>query len=209
MLIYIIRHGETKANVDGVLQGWDDFPLNENGRKLAAITGRNMSDIRFDRCISSPLIRAKETAKIVLGESGNDIPIEEDERIKEINFGDYEKKSIKVPEMKQFFADPFLCPQFPNGESVRMVISRTYDFLRELMELDDGKTYLVATHGCALRAMLNHFYEDKDNYWHGHVPYNCCVNIIEAAGGNAHLIADDKIYYPPELVADRYKGGKS
>ena len=205
MLIYIIRHGETRANVDGIIQGWNDFPLNENGRKLAEITGRNMKDIRFDRCISSPLIRAKETAKIVLEESGNGVEIEEDDRIKEISFGDYELTSTKSPEMTQFFADPFHCPQFPNGESVQVVMTRTYDFLRELIERDDGKTCLVATHGCALRAMLNPFYEDKENYWHGHVPYNCCVNILEAKGGNAKLVADDRIYYPQELVADRYK----
>ena len=66
MLIYIVRHGETNANVNGYLQGWSNDPLNENGRKLAVITGRGMRDIKFDCCISSPLIRTRETAEIIL-----------------------------------------------------------------------------------------------------------------------------------------------
>lgn len=46
MRIYIVRHGETKANVDGYLQGWSDDPLNEDGIKLAVITGQAMRDIK-------------------------------------------------------------------------------------------------------------------------------------------------------------------
>ena len=61
---------------------------------------------------------------------------------------------------------------------------------------------MIATHGCALRAMLNFLYEDSADFWHGHVPYNCCVNIVEAKDGVAKLIADDKIYYPEEMIVD-------
>ena len=205
MLIYIIRHGETKGNVDGYLQGWSNAALNHNGIKLAVITGQAMKHIKFDSCISSPLIRAKETAEIILRESGNDILIETDDRIKEINFGDYELVNTKAAEIKQFFKNPFQCPQFPGGENVQMVMARTQEFLKELIERDDDKIYLVVTHGCALRAMLNFVYDDKSDYWHGHVPYNCCVNIVEAENGRAGLIADDKIYYPADMVVDRYK----
>ena len=53
MLIYVVRHGETYANVDGRMQGWTNDPLNENGRKLAEITGKGMQNISFDYCISS------------------------------------------------------------------------------------------------------------------------------------------------------------
>ena len=70
--------------------------------------------------------------------------------------------------------------------------------------LDDGKTYLVSTHGCALRAMLNFLYEDPCDYWHGHVPYNCAVNIIEGRNGVGRLIADDKIYYELADAVDQY-----
>ena len=84
MLLYVIRHGETEANKEGRFQGWSDNPLNEKGKELAVVTGRGMQGIRFDGCFSSPLIRARQTAQIILRESKNlDVPILIDERIKE------------------------------------------------------------------------------------------------------------------------------
>ena len=207
MLIYIVRHGETNLNIHAVMQGWIDEPLNENGRKLAAITGHKMKGIHFDECFSSPLVRAKETVEIILNESGNEIPIFTDDRIKEIYFGDMEGKQLS--EMgdsgKLFFNDPFNFIGFPNGERIQDVCKRSQAFLKELMSRDDGKTYLIGTHGCALRAMLNWLYDDPSDYWHGHVPYNCAVNIVEVKEGEARLIADDIIYYDQDLIVDLYR----
>ena len=53
--------------------------------------------------------------------------------------------------------------------------------------------------------MLNMLYEDPQNYWHGRVPYNCAVNIVDAEKGSIRLIEDDKLYYDPSLAVDRYK----
>ena len=205
MRIFIVRHGETNANREGYLQGWSNDLLNENGQMLARITGQGMKGIRFDHCISSTLIRARETAEIILRETGNDIPIEFDDRIKEIHFGSYERLSIKDERVVPLLQHPDIDRKFPDGESISDAMQRTQGFLKELIARDDGKTYLVSTHGCALRAMLNFLYDDPSDFWHGHVPYNCCVNIIEAEGGKVRLVDEDKIYYDQELVVDRYR----
>lgn len=205
MRIYIVRHGETEANKQGYVQGWTDVPLNGNGRILAELTGRGIKGIRFDHCISSPLIRAKETAEILLRESGNNISISFDNRIKEMNFGSFEGVSVRDELVAQFLKDPVVDFKIPGGESIQEVMKRTQEFLKELIAKDDNKTYLVSTHGCALRAMLNFLYENQDDYWHGHIPYNCCVNIIEVKDGTATLVADDLIYYDKKLAIDRYK----
>ena len=211
MLIYIVRHGETNANVNGYLQGWTNDPLNENGKSLAEITGKGLKGIKFDCCISSPLIRARETAEIILKESGNDIPITFDDRIKEIYMGEWERKKFRPGEreideeqVKLFFTDPFAFAGYPGGENMYQVCDRTQDFLKELVRRDDGKTYLVTTHGFALRAMLNYLYEDPSDFWHGHVPYNCAVNIVEGKNGTGILIADDRIYYDLDEAVDQY-----
>lgn len=206
MEIYIVRHGETDLNAQGVLQGWIDEPLNASGRKLAAITGHHMKGIRFDCCITSPLVRAKETAEIILQESGNDTPIFTDERIREINCGDYEGKPLLTmgAEGQRFFDDPFHFTGFPNGEKIQDVCYRTQDFLKEIIRRDDGKVYLISIHGTALRAMLNFLYDDPSDFWHGHIPYNCVVSIVTAMNGKARLTADDVVYYPRELIVDRY-----
>lgn len=211
MYIYVVRHGETNANVKGYLQGWTNDPLNESGRNLAVITGQRMKDIKFDYCISSPLDRAIETAKIILRESGNKIPITIDDRIKEIHMGDLEGKKFHPGEcevdmklLELFFTDTSNFPGTPNGETIDEVCNRTQEFLKELLKRDDDKTYLVATHGCAMRAMLNFLYDNPDDFWHGHVPYNLAVNIIEGKNGVYKIIADDKIYYDSVDIIDRF-----
>ena len=215
MLIYVVRHGETRSNVEGFLQGQTNDPINENGKALAVVTGQGMKGIRFDACISSPLVRARETADIILRESGNeDVPVEIDNRILEINMGDWERLKfrpgerdprIDEHELKLFFTDTFNFSGCPGGETIQQVCDRTQEFLKELIARDDDKTYLVTTHGFALRGMLNFLYDDPSDYWHGHVPYNCAVNIVDAEKGSIRLIEDDKLYYDPSLAVDRYK----
>ncbi len=212
MLIYIVRHGETCSNVEGRLQGWSDDALNENGIKLAEITGQKMRGINFDYCISSPLRRAKETADIILYESGNtSTPIVFDDRLKEINMGKWEQKKFRPEErevdekeIKLFFTAPFKFSGFPNGENTYQVCNRTQELLTEIIGRNDRYTYLLSTHGFSMRAMLNMFYDDPSDFWHGHVPYNCAVNIIHVLNGEAMLIAEDKIYYDINNAVDLY-----
>ena len=204
MKLYIIRHGETALNVNGVMQGRIDEPLNENGRNLAVLTGRGMKGIRFDACISSPLGRAVETAELVLRESGNDVPIRIDDRLLEMDFGEIDGRKIsEMGDMSMlFFLDPFAFPGFPGGETIRELCERTQPFLKELIAKDDGKTYLISTHGCAMRAMTNELMKDPSDFWLGHAPYNCSLTIVEAEGGNARITDVDKVFYDPRLIAD-------
>ena len=65
MRIYIVRHGETRLNQEGKLQGQVDEPLNEKGRELAEVTAQALKEIPFDFLYTSPLSRAKETGMIV------------------------------------------------------------------------------------------------------------------------------------------------
>lgn len=207
MKIYILRHGETALNAGGVLQGWLDEPLNENGRRLAVLSGQAMKDIQFDCCISSPLLRARETAELILRESGNAAEMQLDDRLREIHFGDLEGKPLSALGKAGllFYMDPLHFAGFPNGESVRDVCERTQAFLKELIARDDGRTYLISTHGCAMRAMVNYLKDDPSDYWFGHAPYNCSVTIVETAHGAPRITAVDKVYYDKDLIVDHFK----
>ncbi len=218
--IYVIRHGETDYNTKAILQGWSDKPLNKNGRDLAVITGKGLSDICFDYAFSSPLIRAYETGEIILGENlaGSTKEIITDDRIKEINFGSWEGLCCKRdnfeigdPSFWNFYDDPLGFSGGPGGESMTEVCKRTGDFLTELINDSryEGKNVAVFTHGCAMRAMLQMFYPEGEPFWHGSTPPNCCVNIIEVTGKEPRLIADDKVYYDPSLVRDAYMQEKT
>jgi arsenate reductase len=85
-------------------------------------------------------------------------------------------------------------------------MKRTGEFYQELIHNPDyqDKTILISTHGFALRAMLNPIYEDGSDFWHGQVPYNCAVNILEVVDGESHFIKEDAIYYDKALCFNPY-----
>ncbi len=203
MKIYIVRHGETDANKQGKLQGLSDEPLNINGINLAKITGKALKDINFYKAYSSPLLRAKTTISTILNENNNpSTPIILDNRLIEVDMGDWQGKRFKEPnaeinisDANQFFTNPFEFSGIPNGESVYLVCNRTQQFVKELISLNNDNNYLIGTHGFAMRAMLNFLYKDKHDFWHGHVPYNCSLSVIEAKNGDIKLIQDDIIFY--------------
>ena len=72
-MLYIIRHGKTDWNLKHKLQGRTDIPLNDEGRAMALEAGERYKDVHFDVCYCSPLIRARETAELLL--KGRDVPI--------------------------------------------------------------------------------------------------------------------------------------
>lgn len=213
MKIYIVRHGETNGNLRGVLQGWTDEPLNERGRELTIITAKALSDIKFDVAISSPLSRAYETAEIILRESKRSTPpIQTDDRLKEMFFGEWEglgltKENFEIPSehFNDFYDNPFAFKNSESGESIQEVCARTGEFYQELVKKFHNETILLTTHGFALRTMLQQVYENKEDFWHGKVPDNCAVNIIEVKDGKSVLLGDDVIYYDPSLCVNPYK----
>lgn len=201
MLIYIVRHGLTEWNKLKKLQGAADVPLAKEGILLAEKTGEALKDVKFDICFTSPLSRARQTAECVLGD--RNVPIIPDKRIQEINFGDLEGGCVRDaegnyidPQVEMFFRDPVNFKRPENGEDIFDVIARTKDFWEEKTSdpsLTD-KTVLVASHGCAVRALLQNIYHDPENFWHGCVPPNCCVNLLEVKNGKTVLLEEDKVY---------------
>ncbi len=212
MKIYIIRHGQTQYNLLGRLQGRLDIPLNENGRALAHVAGQSLKDVHFDAVISSPLRRALETAQIVLSENAStNCEIEIEPAIQEIDFGAWEGwickgDSCEVPkdEFGLFMTDTFHYIPPQGGETAQEICERTGAFLKRLMAREDlqDANVLVSTHGCATRAMLHSVYKDPEDFWHGKVPPNCSVNVVEVSNGRAFLIAPDVL--PGQPAEDIY-----
>ena len=211
MDIYVIRHGETAWNRQHLLQGRHGADLDEEGVLLAEMTSDALQDVPFDICYTSPLIRAKHTAQIMIRD--RQIPVIEDERLAEISFGVWEGRScapenmeIPADEFQRFRKDSFSYVPPEGGESIREVIARCSAVFEELIHdpaLAD-KTVLVSTHGCALRAFLHSLYENKADFWQGGVPMNCSVSLVHAENGRAELVMRDRAYYPKEYYRSFY-----
>ncbi len=208
MKLYMVRHGETDWNKARKIQGQADIPLNAFGRHLAIETGKGLADIPFGLCISSPLLRATETAKLILG--GRNVPVITDERIEEMAFGVWEGKCCSKEgwDLPQEFHDFFEAPQRyrapEGGEDFYMVRERLKDFLSELYRREDldDKNILITTHGAALCGILN-VIKDKpvSEYWGRGVHKNCAVTEVEVRDGVPVILSENYVYYKDEVKA--------
>ena len=63
-LVYLARHGETEWSVNGKHTGLTDIPLTERGERGAALLVNRFQGIHFSHVFTSPLIRAKNTARL-------------------------------------------------------------------------------------------------------------------------------------------------
>lgn len=206
MRLYMIRHGETDWNKTRRMQGKSDIPLNDFGRRLARDTRDGLRDIAFDIAYTSPLMRAKETARIIIGDKP--VPLIEDERIQEIGFGEFEglccsKEGYNIPDpqFENFFSAPKSYQPPKGGESYSDILKRLKSFLDELYadEKLKDKTVLITTHGAALRGMLILMKElPIEQYWIGGVHKNCAVSIVDVKDGRTQIIEEAKVYYTCE-----------
>ena len=151
-MLYIMRHGRTDWNVRHKLQGRTDIPLNEEGRRMAEKAGEEYRDVPLDICYSSPLVRARETAEIVL--SGRNIPILTDDRLREMSFGSYEgtENSFSIPDcpVNVIFRKPEAYTESVGGaETFDELFARTGEFLREVIDplMEQGRNVLIVGHG--------------------------------------------------------------
>jgi phosphoserine phosphatase len=89
MRILLARHGETSWNVEGRHQGQGfDIPLSEAGRTQALALGKRLRDVELTRTVASPLLRARGTAELALGDRAGGLRLEP--AFREIAHGEWE-----------------------------------------------------------------------------------------------------------------------
>ncbi len=158
MTVTFLRHGESVGNLENRFQGHADFPLTEKGRTQALALVRRWKNegVSFDRAISSPLLRARETAEIVC--AGLNIPLEFEPDWMEINNGLL--AGLRDEEVEQFPRPAFSTPYTrtgKTGESLWEVFLRAGANIQKLMDHPCGRTLVVAHGGIlnmAFYAML-------------------------------------------------------
>ena len=170
-MLYIIRHGKTDWNNLHKIQGRTDIPLNEEGRAMAEEAAAEYKNVHFDICFCSPLIRAMETAEILL--RGRDIPIITDDRLMEMCFGVYEgvEECFKIPDcpLVPLFKEPqnYTVP-VEGAESIDDLFERTGEFLEDKVypQLEKGKDVIIVGHGAMNSSIVSRIrgYERKD-FW--------------------------------------------
>lgn len=158
-MLYIMRHGKTEWNALHKLQGRTDIPLNDEGKLMARQACEKYKELNIDVCYCSPLVRAVETAQIVL--KNRKIPIIEDKRLCEMSFGEYEgiENSLAIPDcpINVIFNQPEKYIESVGGsETFEQLFARTGSFLKEVVEpqVQAGKDILIVGHGAMNSAII-------------------------------------------------------
>ncbi|MBQ1263366.1 MAG: histidine phosphatase family protein [Oscillospiraceae bacterium] len=156
--IYIIRHGESRANFEKRFMGHCDWDLTENGYKQAECAAQYFKDIRVDAVYSSTLQRAFHTAEAIAKTKG--LSVNKSRRLMEIYAGDWELKTFdeieaidQNGEWKKWRDGKDADVTAGGGETLTEVLVRAYSKLEEIARAHDGENVVVASHGCVIRVL--------------------------------------------------------
>lgn len=212
---YLVRHGQTSANLSGILQGHMNVPLSGHGRKQADLVGQALSKTKIDAVYSSDLDRAKQTAMAIAKHHNCKLIL--DRRLREVHCGAMQGKTMKhcrqiYPEFFQAIkADPLNVPRPKGGESDNDLFQRVIRALEDIEHNCPNSDVAIVTHGGVVRCLLS--YAQKGCLDPG-LPTvaNTSINIISKNDGKwqvkkvndvAHLapIGEDK----PDSGQDPYR----
>lgn len=153
-IIDLLRHGETE---DGArYHGSMDVALSGRGwqQMWSAVSGRS-----WNRIVSSPLVRCANFARALARHRA--IPLEFDERLREMHFGEWEGRTAAelmardAEALARFWQDPFAHP--PSGaEPVRRMQARVLSAWEALLRDEPERRILLVSHGGPIRVILCH-----------------------------------------------------
>lgn len=200
--VYIVRHGETEANVTNTLQGQSDVPLNAKGVQQAQLVGRRLRSKPFDVIWSSDLSRAAVTAREIAGER----EITYTPLLREWDLGDWvgltwSEIAEKYPaEAKEFNAGT---PDaaVPGGESRRQFHDRAAKILETLISEYPGKTVLCVSHGGVLRAMFHTLFRPQCKQVRTDNTCICCFKHFHATGNWQLVTWNDTAHLDAEALS--------
>lgn len=148
MIIHLVRH--TRVNLpQGLCYGQSDVPVMDNWETEAESIIQRFDYLSNPLVFSSPLTRCSLLAEKI------STRVNLDNRLKELNFGDWELKpwdEISGAEAENWMNN-FVVTRCPNGESYLDLYKRVKSFLSELCNYTDEEVIIV-THGGVIRAIV-------------------------------------------------------
>nr|WP_290441094.1 histidine phosphatase family protein [Clostridium algidicarnis] len=181
--IYIARHGETKWNIEGRMQGFKNSDLTQRGINDARSLGESLKDIDFDCIYSSPLGRALDTAKYI--RQDDNIKIILDDSLKELNLGlwegmTHEEIKEKYPLQYNNFREHPESFESQGGESFLELIKRVEKGLNNIIKDENHENILIVTHTCVIKAIsIIVKGNDVKDFWNLPFINNTSLTILE------------------------------
>ena len=167
-MIYLVRQGETDWNLFKKANGVTDTFLNQTGIAQAKLQAENLRSVNFDACFCSPQTRARQTCEIIY--KG---PIVFDDRLVEINCGEFEGKDETADMMKLFWQA--IQTGDMGTESWKEFTKRNCDFCDTVVKDYKEKNVLIVTHSVNARA-INYYFNGKPK------DYDFFISVVKNGG---------------------------
>jgi broad specificity phosphatase PhoE len=182
--ILLVRHGQTRANVELIWHGITDTPLTEHGRHQASLAGRYIDDhySPLSKVYASQLQRARHTAEAIAGHAG--LAVESDVRLQEVDNGEWEDVSYADLHQKHDYWRNTMGEEdyrAPGGESRREVTQRMQASLLEIADRHIDETVIVVSHGLAMAMVLSHLSSGESSDWSSFDAHNTGITILNSA----------------------------
>ncbi|WP_051353796.1 histidine phosphatase family protein [Atopobium fossor] len=189
---YYLRHGKTEFNRDLIIQGGRvDSPLANEYLYLIHDTTEALKNVQFNACWCSPLKRAQDTARMVLG--NRKIQLQPTEDLREFDFGSIDGKPFKNNRFN--FISSYLMQDFSRfgGEKRNDVCRRIRRIFEHMYtHASDGDKILVAAHGALVRYLVWEFMDGSacTRSWKSHTVKtpNASIGLIKAQNGRFTLL---------------------
>lgn len=171
--LYLVRHGWTAWHSEGRIAGWADVPLDERGQAEAAAVGRWLAQrgpARPAALISSPVLRARQTAEAIAAAFDRPLALRFEEDIAETRVTEWQGRladdiTASDPRWHEFHRGPADF-RFPGGETGREVQIRAVALVEALrQEFPSGEVILVS-HAEPLRGIIAHYLGMEANLYY-------------------------------------------
>ena len=152
----LLRHGQTPMSVEKRYAGTSDVPLTEVGLRQADAAAKRLSSAGLDAIVTSPLLRARQTAAAVAAMCGAGVLV--DEGFRETDFGAWEGLTFAEvrdrwpDEMAAWLADESVAP--PGGESLLAVRDRVSDALARVLAAYPERRVLIVSHVTPIKTLI-------------------------------------------------------
>ncbi len=171
--LLLVRHGETEWNRQGRYQGQIDVNLNQEGKLQSQKTAELLQNVKLDLIVSSSMVRAKETAEMILHHHQG-VQLDLHDGFKEITHGFWEGKlEVEIEQefpgqLQQWRTIPTQL-QVPSGESLPQLWQRTIQAFDSIVESALNKqlqTICIVAHGGINQVLLCHILGlSPDSFW--------------------------------------------
>lgn len=153
--VLLIRHGRSVANAQGVLAGRSDSPLDGSGVEQATALGSRLADAPLDVLVTSPQLRARQTAD--LAAAGRSVA-QVDERFAECDYGLWSGRALTdLVEEPAWQTVQWLpsAARFPQGESMAAMAHRAVQGVRDLTAANPAGFVWIVSHADVIKAVLS------------------------------------------------------